>query len=185
MSNSDINSKPTDQWVKETLAEDYADEMRRRGHLPNSRSVEDIVLADLQTYTNRQREARYRYTDKMRKEKADQAAERLGYKFQRGIDMRRNVAEQKARYTPFQRALISRIRRLISRRDGTSDLNYPRFAREFADEWVRYSTRFTTSGGKYSGLSDKEAESAFSRFCEDLADRSNALPELPDWRKGY
>jgi hypothetical protein len=181
MAKAEYNENPSHNWVADTLKEDLADGIRDAGGMPESRVIEDAINEDLRAHEARKREAKPRIRGRRDGvDPAEELAEKLGWKFMRGLRVAHHKAVQEAAQTPWQRALIRRCRALIGiHPDSTWEDQrylYPDYARGLVQEYLDSKSR---SKG-YKGLDDKDSQSKLSRFMEDMADRSVGL--LGRWR---
>lgn len=181
MAKAEHNPNPSANWVADTLKEDLADGIRDAGRLPDSRAIEVAIDEDLRAHEARLREAKPRMLSRRDGiDPAEALAEKLGWKFMRGMQIATRKAIQEAAMTPWQRAVINRCRVLIAVEPGSTwedqEFVYPQFARGLVQEFLDSKSR---SKG-YKGMSDADAQSKLSRFMEDMADRSVAT--LGRWR---
>lgn len=182
------NPNPSDAWVKNALAEPMAEDMRAAGLVPDGNAIEAEVRRMLSDYDARERagdltpRTRVPDADRARREDpAADAAQETGWRFGRNDPAIVHRHQQAQRMTPWVLALKRRIHQIIAVMPGTrwrdQQFRYPALARAFVQEFVARTGR----SGDYANLTEREVHLKFSRFCEDLADRSTGI--LGAWRK--
>lgn len=189
---TEFRPNPDPAWVRDTLREDHAEWSRERGVVPDSRVIEEQVAEDLRRHEAKKREAKpaHRRIIRTSDPAADMARE-SGAELQRRAfnelqERRRVIARQRALVrdikNPWARALRARMLELVRRVDGggPTDFAYPAFAREYLSAYFDWKFR----QGDFRGRTAREANMILSRKVEDIADRSNAIPGLGDWRRG-
>ena len=175
MKPAEVNPNPTPKWVKETLVEDYAEQIRVGGGDPSIPELDAIVQEDLRRYHAEEREGLHRnlVTPKKRRgemEPAAKLAKDMGGSLHRGTDIRRKRACELL--PPREKLLHARIRHLMTVLPGGSflgrDFLYPKWGNALAKAHLD----FTKRRERYAGLRRPDAEKALARQLEDIADQS-------------
>lgn len=192
-------TKPSPQWVRETLCEDLADVDRKRGRLPDSAAIERAVSGDIQAFQAQEREAKPQRRPgnskgKLTRDGLDKArpaqdlAAKLGYELYK----RKPKRERPRQLTCICNGgrckrcrLFIRINELVGLRPHTIghkqtrklDYKYPRFAPLIIEE----TTLCNMGLRQYQGITAQQRNRMLLRAMESFADQSNGIPGLGAW----
>lgn len=190
MTKAAYNPHPSNQWVKETLVEDYLDIARKNGVNPSSSDVEKLAIGDL-TLTD----AVERTAKPIAKPKPDStapiAAKAQNLASETGWELtKKPLQPQRARRSanflnrrpqnPKQAAAIMRLGQILQpaswfRPSEGLDYVIPALAQSFAEMMQRLDRGLV----EFQGKSDIDCERIAWRHIEDLCDKSTG--KLGHW----
>lgn len=177
---AEYNPNPTDNWVKDTLAEDQADYLRSVGLMPDSRAVEAQVQSELVRLDAQQRHQRAGKQRALRP-RARKALDNFRGRVDQAVKIRRRQ-RNRCQCGGICRncKLETRLRLLVQTGNGSTfaapDFLFPMHARAIADEFVA----MRHNRGRYRDAKPVDQERMLRRALEDIADRSTGA--LGGWK---
>ena len=201
MATGEVNPNPSDQWVRDTLVEDRKKQLSELGVDASSTAVEEQVKRDLVITDNLNERVKPRATPPLPPPPAGNPAKGMAQEsgaefYQAPIDKCPNAKQMqcpvcKGHGTMFNCkfcALQVRMALLTARGDQKSknvggdrlqhiDYIYPKFALEIL--WLHVHHQL--GSGAFRDIPREHSHGMLLRKMEDICDRSNSIPGLPNW----